>query len=478
MLANDDDPDGSLDSSSVSIVSQPTTGTATVDTDGTITYDAPADASGDVTFTYTVADDDGATSNEATVVVSVSQPTDGSLPVTTGLVTHLEADQGVATNGDTVTGWTDQSSAGIDLSSAGDPTLVQDGLGGQPVISLDGGSDGDGDKLVRTGDLTGLPSGDQDRTMFVVTRYDSTDAYVGAAFGSGDGNQAFGTVVETGGKLTVQGWGNQNDLVSDVAGVGAGWLVQSATVSGDQVVHYKNGSQIDSGTRTYDTTLDATDSKFVIGEEIAEIGYADMDVAAVVVYDRALSDTERQQVEDYLDQKYFTPTQNAPPTADAGDDLTTAQNVTAELNASASSDPDDDALTYEWTQTAGPTVTLADANTATPSFTTPVVDANTTLTFEVTVTDEQGAVDNATVEVTVLGPPDPICSNCDTATDVDDDGLYEDVNGDEQFTFFDVLTLYDHFQNDDSPVVYAFDFDRNGELTFFDVLTLYDEFQS
>jgi hypothetical protein len=255
-------------------------------------------------------------------------------------------------------------------------------------------------------------------------------------------------------------------------------MVQSATVSGDQVVHYKNGSQIDSGTRTYDTTLDATDSKFVIGEEIAEIGYADMDVAAVVVYDRALSDTERQQVEDYLDQKYFTPTQNAPPTADAGDDLTTAQNVTAELNASASSDPDDDALTYEWTQTAGPTVTLADANTATPSFTTPVVDANTTLTFEVTVTDEQGAVDNATVEVTVLGPPDPICSNCDTATDVDDDGLYEDVNGDEQFTFFDVLTLYDHFQNDDSPVVYAFDFDRNGELTFFDVLTLYDEFQS
>jgi hypothetical protein len=29
-----------------------------------------------------------------------------------------------------------------------------------------------------------------------------------------------------------------------------------------------------------------------------------MEVAAVLVYDRALSDQERQQVEDYLDEKY------------------------------------------------------------------------------------------------------------------------------------------------------------------------------
>jgi hypothetical protein len=29
-----------------------------------------------------------------------------------------------------------------------------------------------------------------------------------------------------------------------------------------------------------------------------------MHIAAVVVYDRALSETERQQVEDYLQQKY------------------------------------------------------------------------------------------------------------------------------------------------------------------------------
>jgi hypothetical protein len=170
-------------------------------------------------------------------------------------------------------------------------------LNGNPVISLDGTDD----KLVRTADLTGLPSADQDRTMFVVTKYDGAGAWAGTAFGNGASNEAFGLVVNGGsGKLTVQGWGTGNDLVSDAQGIGAGWLVQSAVVASNQVTHYEGGTQIDSGTRAYATNLQT----FVIGEEIAGAGYADMEVAAVLVYDRALSDQERQQVEDYLDEKY------------------------------------------------------------------------------------------------------------------------------------------------------------------------------
>jgi hypothetical protein len=38
-------------------------------------------------------------------------------------------------------------------------------------------------------------------------------------------------------------------------------------------------------------------------------------------------------------------------------------------------------LTFAWTQTAGPTVTLAGADTFTPSFTTPAAPAATSVTF-------------------------------------------------------------------------------------------------
>ena len=104
-------------------------------------------------------------------------------------------------------------------------------------------------------------------------------------------------------EVTLQGWGN--DEVSDIPGVGAGWLVQSAVVDSNQFTHYENSTSIDSGTHEFDTELTADGSKFVIGEEIAELGYADMEVTEVLVYDRALSETERQQVQSYLNQKYF-----------------------------------------------------------------------------------------------------------------------------------------------------------------------------
>ncbi len=51
----------------------------------------------------------------------------------------------------------------------------------------------------------------------------------------------------------------------------------------------------------------------------------------------------------------------------------------------------------------GPTVTLSGANTATPSFTAPTGPA--TLTFQLTVTDNDGATDTDTVVVNVEPPP-------------------------------------------------------------------------
>jgi hypothetical protein len=76
------------------------------------------------------------------------------------------------------------------------------------------------------------------------------------------------------------------------------------------------------------------------------------------------------------------------------------------LDGRDSGDPDGDPLSFTWTQTAGPAVSLSGADTATAGFTAPVVsDAEIQLAFELEVRDPEGASDRATVMITVIRPP-------------------------------------------------------------------------
>jgi outer membrane protein OmpA-like peptidoglycan-associated protein len=68
VLANDSDPDG--DMMTVTAVSQPTSGTVTINPDGTLHYTPASGYTGTVTFTYTVSDGHGGTAT-ATVTVMV-----------------------------------------------------------------------------------------------------------------------------------------------------------------------------------------------------------------------------------------------------------------------------------------------------------------------------------------------------------------------------------------------------------------------
>ncbi|WP_367716618.1 choice-of-anchor D domain-containing protein [Nitratireductor sp. GISD-1A_MAKvit] len=98
---------------------------------------------------------------------------------------------------------------------------------------------------------------------------------------------------------------------------------------------------------------------------------------------------------------------NTRPTANAGTDQTVASDASVSLDGTGSSDPDSgQTLTYAWSQTSGPFVTLTGASTATPSFTAPTLaigDADAVLVFELTVGD---GIDNASdsVSVTVRAP--------------------------------------------------------------------------
>jgi hypothetical protein len=82
VLANDSDPDGTLNPATLTAVSLPANGTLFVNTaTGTITYTPRAGFSGADTFTYTVADNLGAVSNVATAVVTVQAPSFEALAI-------------------------------------------------------------------------------------------------------------------------------------------------------------------------------------------------------------------------------------------------------------------------------------------------------------------------------------------------------------------------------------------------------------
>ncbi len=94
---------------------------------------------------------------------------------------------------------------------------------------------------------------------------------------------------------------------------------------------------------------------------------------------------------------------NRKPSANAGEDIQQAdEGSPVTLNGSGSSDPDGDTLSYHWVQTAGPSaVGPTGENTTTLAFTAPQVDADTVLTFALTVKDGHSINYSATDTVNV-----------------------------------------------------------------------------
>jgi ELWxxDGT repeat protein len=78
ILANDSESGGTIDTSSVQIVTKPMHGDASIASSGAVVYTPVSGFTGSDTFTYTVADVQGARSNVATVSVTVAAASSGS----------------------------------------------------------------------------------------------------------------------------------------------------------------------------------------------------------------------------------------------------------------------------------------------------------------------------------------------------------------------------------------------------------------
>ncbi len=90
---------------------------------------------------------------------------------------------------------------------------------------------------------------------------------------------------------------------------------------------------------------------------------------------------------------------NHAPTAEAGADVDVQSGTLVTLDGSGSTDPDNDRLSYSWTQVSGPQVQLSNTGIDKPTFTASTTD---TYVFELTVADAKVSSTPDTVTVRVL----------------------------------------------------------------------------
>ncbi len=131
VLANDTDADGSIDAASVVISSAATSGATSVNpATGAVTYTPNANFNGGDSFTYTVDDDEGATSNAATVTITVNDINDKPTAVNDEVTTFVDisVDVDVLANDSDSDGTLDPNTLTVEVPSTGSISISPSGV--------------------------------------------------------------------------------------------------------------------------------------------------------------------------------------------------------------------------------------------------------------------------------------------------------------------------------------------------------------
>ncbi|MCH8852665.1 MAG: hypothetical protein IID41_08425 [Planctomycetes bacterium] len=124
--------------------------------------------------------------------------------------------------------------------------------------------------------------------------------------------------------------------------------------------------------------------------------------ATVVTFQLVVTDGNGLQDSDTVDITILPGASGATLVASAGADQQLTEGTLVTLDATASTGS---GLTYAWEQLSGTTVTLSSSTTAQPVFIAPNVTNPETLSFRVTVQDDQSNTDTDEVDVTILDSP-------------------------------------------------------------------------
>ncbi len=132
-----------------------------------------------------------------------------------------------------------------------------------------------------------------------------------------------------------------------------------------------------------------------------------------------------------------------PPIANAGTNQTVQSFQTVQLNGGARSDPSGfTPLTYQWTQTSSPTVSLSISTSTNPSFVVPLTASNVDLTFQLIVTNSKNVQSNpSNVTITVTPSSSPIPPSNQNGIYIPNSNINSFNNG--RFLNHNNITTYD-----------------------------------
>ena len=259
---------------------------------------------GSYLLTARVADLLGTVTTSAAVSLTV---VNAAVP-TANLSCWLCANAGVTMNGSNyVSNWADQSGNGHNATQSTpslQPLWVNAVVNGYPILRFDG--------VQSVLDLTNYGVLDNPFTVFAVY---TKDAAGSLSLLSESPNEYGGISIsgrtDTTLAIILGGWG---DYTVDVPAYnGPSFVVDSFMDSTSGEAIWRNGMQLSSG--SYNIYMQGIESSgpILIGENVGGPYWLDGDLAEMLVYNTALSDTNRQAVEQYLLAKYNLQSTVSPP---------------------------------------------------------------------------------------------------------------------------------------------------------------------
>lgn len=270
------------------------------------------------TLNYAGSDDPGGVGR--TLVQSQQQglspwPAPG---VTSGLRAWYRAGLGVVYDaGGNVSRWTDLSGRGghvVQSTTSGQPIWVANTIGGKPVVQFSGAQ-----KLL-TGVSVDLQNGSNDITIVAVLRTTTGQIAGSEVFSYGETSPGTGLIAETATRFDLHWFdGASAEQRSPYATLTTGQPeVLTVTKQGATASIFHNGAA--GGSATVTAAMTPAIAKLAIGQRLFG------QIAEILVYNRALSSSERTQIETTLASRYSVPIGSIPDTdgdgvSDADEDL-------------------------------------------------------------------------------------------------------------------------------------------------------------
>jgi concanavalin A-like lectin/glucanase superfamily protein len=255
----------------------------------------------------------------------------GSVP-SSGLKLWLKADAGVTSSGGSVSRWADQSGSGTDATQAtasSQPSLIANAVNGRPGLRFDGVDDFLNFTLPVNG-LTGMSmfmvsSNSSDRNGGTVSRAENAPLFWGET-------SSWGTVYLSPFQTNVKfrfGTGQTNNWPSYTrpASIGSAFSRTSAIHNGSTDILYVDGQEVLREGGKLSSIAKVKDTA-TVGRGFWDNTYFPGTIAEVLVYNRALSDSERQGLDQYLQGRYSataTATPTTPPSTSTPTPVPTPQ---------------------------------------------------------------------------------------------------------------------------------------------------------